>query len=187
MNDKIEEFTNPPIRYAFHQSPDKVRSIEQARIDGANCETIMHLAIFSLHDFRLPSRLLCYESFRDNRHFETVSSPRVMREGDVLWFCPEVAFADTFVPDYDLNNRLRNWRKGPAQHAGVFTGEKLGGDPLVLHTTPRTGTTVWRLGEFATNPRYAAISRIGRIAVQPYSHFSISGLGGAGRVSGWRG
>ncbi|HLZ15047.1 MAG TPA: hypothetical protein VKQ34_03570 [Candidatus Saccharimonadales bacterium] len=129
-----------------------------------NCEALAHLATAQVLGIVLPPDLRCYESWKDTDYFETVPRPDDMSPGDWLWFGPQDENTRAFVPIYDDEGSIVNWKACPVQHVGVHTGERAtDGDPLILHATPGEGSTIWPLRQFATQAAYAALHRIGRL------------------------
>lgn len=161
---KLRRLASEEFRYVFTQGPDRASSIERALEDGLNCVSLAHLAIRLTFDFKLPSDLYCLEMFQDEEHFEDVPSVRDARRYDIVWFGVDKTDAqlEEFEPIYDKSGQITNWSQSPIKHVGVIY-EPDTNDPLVLHSTSRTGTnSLWRLSQFAEHKRYKKVHGIRR-------------------------
>jgi len=170
MTVNLQHFIDPEFVYNFEKGPDRVSSEAIARRDGINCVTLAHLALDELFDRKLPANLHCYEMATDKDFFETIKSPELMQQGDLIWFGyanPRQSIED-FEPTYDNEGFLLNWRDSPIKHVAMYTGERQDDDFMMLHSTHIEGTNaIWPLGLFATYKRYEKIYRIGRLQTSP--------------------
>lgn len=167
MEDIFENFVRAGYTYSFEQGPNKIRSHEDARVNGLNCVALAHLAMKDLFDYTLPQDFQCLELFLDREHFEPIDGLDSMQQGDLVWFGfaePEVTL-EAFVPVYDEQGELTNWKDVALRHVGVFTGERdEDNEPLILHATRSAGTTaVWPLQKFQKYRRYRKIYGISRL------------------------
>jgi hypothetical protein len=165
----MEQFLDPAYRYRFTQGPDMVRNRDDALRNGINCVSLAHLAIEELTGQQLPDGLHCYEMFGDTEHTETVDPAMDLQPYDLIWFGLQESdgWANEFVPRYDANGALTNWRDNPLRHIGIHTGDiDESGDPLILHASPHEETNVvWPLREFAEHSRYRQIHRVARLHI----------------------
>lgn len=158
----LAELASPELRYALHNGPDVVKSLEDARQLGLNCIALAHLALRNL-GIKLPARLRCYELFYDRRFFEPVDSPDQAEAGDLFFFGrtnPKVS-VENFQPVFE-DGYLANWRDFPITHVGINTGET-DGELQILHATHIEGTaTIWPLRRFSDYSRYQMLYKITR-------------------------
>lgn len=163
----LERYVDPAFIYRFTQGPDRVPDEATARRDGLNCVALAHLVLRDLFGQSLPNSLHCYEMVSDTQYFDTIDSTETMQAGDLVWFglvSPKVSLLD-YIPQYDRNGDLVNWRDNPVKHVAIYTGENPR-DRLMLHTTNIEGTNVvWPLRQFADYRRYERIYRISRLAL----------------------
>jgi len=169
MTVDLKHFVDPAFVYSFEKGPNRVSSEAVAKQEGLNCVTLAHLALDELFDRKLPANLHCYEMATDEDYFETIESPELMQQGDLVWFgfaSPRQTIED-FVPKYDANGFLLNWRDSPIKHVAMYTGERREGDFMMLHSTHIEGTNaIWPLGLFSKYKRYERIYRIGRLQTE---------------------
>ena len=171
MKDTFENFLRAGYAYSFEQGPNKVRSHEDARVNGLNCVALAHLAMKDLFDYTLPEDYQCLELFLDReQHFESIDSLDSAQQGDLVWFGfaePRIPLEE-FVPVYDECREITNWQDVAVRHVGLFTGEIDGeGDQLVLHATRSAGTVaIWPLRKFQEYKRYRKVYGVSRLKGQ---------------------
>lgn len=161
---------NPNSLLGFkHQrwsGPAEVRTEVDAKRLGINCVALAHLAINQEFGVSLPASLHCWEMFNNHDLFTDVLSVDDLRRADLFWFGPDQpdSVIEDFRPIRGENGLLRNW--GPIKHVAIYTGQRQGSDPLLLHATKSGGTeesVIWPLSEFAGYPRYGKVFRISRL------------------------
>jgi len=162
----LERYVDPAFVYDFEQGPARVPDESIAREEGLNCVSLAHLAVEGLFNLRLPADLHCYEMFVDQEHFEDVPDISAMQMGDLVWFGssePSIP-PEFFVPEYNAEGYLLNWKNSPVNHIAIYTGEISELGPQMLHATHLTGgTVVWPLSKFAEYQRYGLVRRIARV------------------------
>lgn len=167
MVGELQRYVDPAFVYDFDRGPVMVPDEEAARREGLNCVALAYLVVEGLYRCRLSPRQHCYETFSDTERFVTVPSLPDMQTGDLVWFGHTHSQpVDSFVPQYNANGYLLNWRESPVSHVAIYTGQQEDNDYLLLHATDIAGTNViWPLQRFATYPRYEQIRRVSRLAI----------------------
>jgi cell wall-associated NlpC family hydrolase len=169
MVERLDRLAEAPFVYDFEQGPTQVPDEETALREGLNCVSLAHLAIEGLFNHRLPAEMHCYEMFADQERFEDIESLDALQTGDLVWFgwTRSRVPPETFRPEYNDRGYLLNWRESPVNHVAMYTGNQEQGQPLFLHATHITGTSViWPLSQFANYPRYGRIYRMARLRAE---------------------
>ena len=141
--------------------------------DGLNCVSLAHLIIRDLFGYVLPATYQCTELSADQEHFMSVSSPSLMRPGDLVWLgvADPTASIHDFIPRFE-NGRLANFNEYPINHVAIYTGVCDHGDYLLIHASQVDQTnTVWPLRTFTDHDRYCKIYAIMRLRPR-YGHRS---------------
>ena len=164
-NEALKQFIDSRYVYRYTHGPHMIRSKEQALRHGINCESLAHLALRELTGITLPPKLRCYEMYHDSEYFRLVDTDEAIQTGDVFWFgSVKKIHPVEFEPVYD-GDELINWDDFPVKHIAIYSGERApNGDPLLLHSTPITGTnSIWPLTRFryhCSSKRLYGISRL---------------------------
>lgn len=180
MDEVFARYLDPAFRWAYRQSPARVRGRDDALRDGLNCVALAHLVIRDLSGFALPSWLQTYELLHDREYFEPVPGPDLMRAGDLVWFGPSrpPVTLDEFVPRLDGDD-ITNMTDFPVKHVAICTGSFEGGsgDPLLLHASSVAGTnTLWPLRKFSDYDRYRRIYAVRRLKMVPVTADMMLGI-----------
>ncbi len=154
----MEQFISPPIPYELLHGPLTAPDIASARQNGANCYALYRLARKALGvEENLPSEGL-YEAVLAVPSLGAEDRTGDLRVGDGISFgpqAPKIAI-DRFMPEFDEQGYLMNWRDFPIRHIGIVAS--VGGDtgPQILHASQYDGkSTIWPLDMFQNFPRYA--------------------------------
>ena len=165
MDEVFRSYLDPAFRYVWSQGPTRVRGRQDALRDGLNCVALAHLVLRDLFGHTLPASFQSWELFEDRAFFEPVDGVPTAQAGDLVWFGaarPRLRL-DEFEPRFE-DGELVNVADFAVNHVAVHTGERAGGDPLLLHASSLDGTNVlWPLARFAARPRYAKIYGIQRL------------------------
>jgi cell wall-associated NlpC family hydrolase len=145
---KLELSAYQNMHYAYDNHPGVIRTLDDARIEGLNCETLTHLALRDL-GIQLPKEMRAMEIFQDDNTFIDVPEDAELELGDVFFFG-------------------KNNEDDPKKlHLAVFTGQHDGnGSPLLIHANWQDkGVSIWPLDKFGTHKRYQSLHAVKRYNV----------------------
>lgn len=143
---KLELSSYLGLDYAYNNHPGIVRTVDAAREQGLNCETLTHFILRDHLGIKLPEEMRAMEIFEDDASFKPVPSDAAYELGDIFFFGRE---------NEDDAKRL---------HLAVFTGNfDQTGDPLLIHANWHDrGVSIWPLGKFAEHKRYKELHTVKR-------------------------
>jgi cell wall-associated NlpC family hydrolase len=132
------------MQYVYDNAPHRVSTIDAAKKDGLNCETLTHLLLQKL-GINLAPEMRAKEIYEDTKLFQPVS-PEDYKLGDIFFF------------------GRKNENDPKRLHLAVFTGNfDQTGDPLLIHANwYDRGVSIWPLGKFAEHKRYEELHTVKR-------------------------
>ncbi len=143
---RIEIDTYQGVGYAYDNHPGVIKSIDDARSNGLNCETLTHFVLRDYLGAELPEEMRAMEIFVDTALFKPVPKNTSPELGDIFFFGKE------------------NETDPKKLHLAVFTGEiNNAGSPLLIHANWQDrGVSIWPLDQFSDYKRYQALHAVKR-------------------------